>query len=218
MESSAPVVAGIKIGGATHLPSQAIEHRQASGGNAALQQHRAGLRAGCHAAESRLIQVEWQSVLQRILHRELQAAGILRTAWESHQQSVARAPALALHRRQAADTAQPVERIHRTGRIAQRSKAVARSRATRADGIIQVVIILPANVKELLAAGLGKGDIASKVKVPPFAAGKLITQAKAFTREQILSYVELCVESEEAVKTGRMADRMAVELLIARKY
>ena len=73
-------------------------------------------------------------------------------------------------------------------------------------------------VKELLAAGLGKGDIASKVKVPPFAAGKLITQAKAFTREQILSYVELCVELEEAVKTGRMADRMAVELLIARKY
>ena len=73
-------------------------------------------------------------------------------------------------------------------------------------------------VKELLAAGLGKGDIASKVKVPPFAAGKLITQAKAFTREQILSYVERCVESEEAVKTGRMADRMAVELLIARKY
>ena len=73
-------------------------------------------------------------------------------------------------------------------------------------------------VKELLAAGLGKGDIASKVKVPPFAAGKLITQAKTFTREQILSYVELCVESEEAVKTGRMADRMAVELLIARKY
>ncbi|MBQ6833196.1 MAG: DNA polymerase III subunit delta [Lachnospiraceae bacterium] len=73
-------------------------------------------------------------------------------------------------------------------------------------------------VKELLAAGMGKGDIASKIKVPPFAAGKLITQAKAFTREQILDYVELCVESEEAVKTGRMADRMAVELLIARKY
>jgi len=73
-------------------------------------------------------------------------------------------------------------------------------------------------VKELAAAGLGKGDIASKIKVPPFAAGKLITQAKAFTREQILSYVELCVESEEAVKTGQMADRMAVELLITRKY
>lgn len=73
-------------------------------------------------------------------------------------------------------------------------------------------------VKELLAAGCGKGDIASKIKVPPFAAGKLITQARAFTKEQILSYVELCVESEEAVKTGRLAERLAVELLIARKY
>lgn len=73
-------------------------------------------------------------------------------------------------------------------------------------------------VKELLASGCGKGDIASKLKVPPFAAGKLITQAKAFSREKILSYVQLCVESEEAVKTGRLADRMAVELLVARKY
>lgn len=73
-------------------------------------------------------------------------------------------------------------------------------------------------VKELAAQGCDKGTIASKIKVPPFAAGKLIAQAKAFTKEQILSYVQLCVESEEAVKTGRLSDRMAVELLIARKY
>ena len=73
-------------------------------------------------------------------------------------------------------------------------------------------------VKELAAQGNDKGAVASKLKVPPFAAGKLITQAKAFSKEQILSYVELCVESEEAVKTGRLGDRMAVELLIARKY
>ena len=73
-------------------------------------------------------------------------------------------------------------------------------------------------VKELAAKGSDKGTIASRLKVPPFAAGKLITQAKAFSREQILSYVQLCVESEEAVKTGQLSDRMAVELLIARKY
>lgn len=73
-------------------------------------------------------------------------------------------------------------------------------------------------VKELAAKGSDKGAIASKLKVPPFAAGKLMTQAKAFSRDQILSYVQLCVESEEAVKTGRLSDRMAVELLIARKY
>lgn len=73
-------------------------------------------------------------------------------------------------------------------------------------------------VKELASKGGDKGTIASRLKVPPFAAGKLMAQAKVFSREQILSYVELCVESEEAVKTGRLSDRMAVELLIARKY
>ena len=73
-------------------------------------------------------------------------------------------------------------------------------------------------VKELASQGGDKGTIASKLKVPPFAAGKLLTQAKMFTKEQILSYVQLCVESEEAVKTGQMGDRMAVELLIVRKY
>ena len=73
-------------------------------------------------------------------------------------------------------------------------------------------------VKELMGKGSDKGTIASRIKVPPFAAGKLMAQAKAFSKEQILSYVELCVESEEAVKTGRLTDRMAVELLIARKY
>lgn len=73
-------------------------------------------------------------------------------------------------------------------------------------------------VKELAGKGAQKSEIASKVKVPPFVAGKLMVQAKAFTKEQILSYVEFCVESEEAVKTGRLSDRLAVELLIARKY
>ena len=73
-------------------------------------------------------------------------------------------------------------------------------------------------VKELVGKSSDKGTIASRLKVPPFAAGKLMAQAKAFSKEQILSYVELCVESEEAVKTGRLSDRMAVELLIARKY
>lgn len=73
-------------------------------------------------------------------------------------------------------------------------------------------------VKELTGQGADKGTIASKLKVPPFAVGRLTAQARAFKREQILSYVTLCVESEEAVKTGKLSDRLAVELLIARKY
>lgn len=73
-------------------------------------------------------------------------------------------------------------------------------------------------VKEMTAKGTDRGTIASKLKIPPFVAGKVSAQAGAFTREQILSYVKGCVEAEEAVKTGRMNDRMAVELLITRKY
>ena len=73
-------------------------------------------------------------------------------------------------------------------------------------------------VKELAGKGAQKSEIASRVKLPPFVAGKLMAQARAVTREQILSYVEFCVESEEAVKTGRLSDRLAVELLIAKKY
>ena len=73
-------------------------------------------------------------------------------------------------------------------------------------------------VKELMAKGMDKGAIASRIKVPPFVAGKMMPQAKTFTREQILSCVTQCVEAEEAVKTGRLNDRMAVELLITRKF
>lgn len=73
-------------------------------------------------------------------------------------------------------------------------------------------------VKELAGKGAQKSEIASRVKVPPFVAGKLMAQARVFTREQILSFVEFCVDAEEAVKTGRLSDRLAVELLIAKKY
>lgn len=72
-------------------------------------------------------------------------------------------------------------------------------------------------VKELMAQGMDKGQIAKKRKLQPFVAGKLMGQAKAFSREQILEYVESCAEMEEAVKTGKIADRLAVELLITKR-
>lgn len=68
-------------------------------------------------------------------------------------------------------------------------------------------------VKELMAKGMDKGTIASKLKMQPFVVGKTMPQARQFSREQILSYVNSCVETEEAVKSGRLQDRLAVELL-----
>lgn len=73
-------------------------------------------------------------------------------------------------------------------------------------------------VKELMADGMGKDGIASQMELKPYVVGRIISQARTFTREQILSYVNLCVDAEEAVKTGRLGERLAVELLIAKQY
>lgn len=73
-------------------------------------------------------------------------------------------------------------------------------------------------VKELMGQGMDRGSIASKLKLQPFVVGKVMPQARGFSREQILSYVNLCVDAEEAVKTGRLNERLAVELLIAKQY
>lgn len=72
-------------------------------------------------------------------------------------------------------------------------------------------------VKELMEKGMDRGTIASKLKLQPFVAGKTMPQARQFSREQIFSYVNSCIEAEEAVKAGRLSDRLAVELLITRR-
>ncbi len=68
--------------------------------------------------------------------------------------------------------------------------------------------------KELKNKGYDDKSIASKIGVPPFAAGKYVSQASRFKTSQLKSAVRQCVEAEEAVKTGRMNDMLSVELLI----
>lgn len=69
-------------------------------------------------------------------------------------------------------------------------------------------------VKEMAEKGIGKGEIASQLKIPPFAVGKILPQARAMGKEQLVSCVQLCVDAEESVKQGRLGDRLAVELVI----
>ena len=70
------------------------------------------------------------------------------------------------------------------------------------------------SVKELMSAGKGKDEIAKKVGIQPFIAGKVMAQARSFSGETLRSYVETCVSCEEAVKTGRLSDQLAAELVI----
>ena len=45
-----------------------------------------------------------------------------------------------------------------------------------------------------------------------------MNQARAYSPDRLRAAVNLCTDTEEAVKTGQLNDRMAVELLITGKY
>lgn len=69
-------------------------------------------------------------------------------------------------------------------------------------------------VKECRQKGQDNRTIAGKIGVPPFAVTKLLNQASRFKTSTLRNAVAQCVEAEEAVKSGRMNDKMSVEILI----
>ncbi len=69
-------------------------------------------------------------------------------------------------------------------------------------------------VKELTEKGMAGKEIAGKVGVPPFAVGKYSSQCRKFTAETLLYNLNRCVETEEFIKTGRMAEQIGVETLL----
>lgn len=71
-------------------------------------------------------------------------------------------------------------------------------------------------VKELSGKGYSSFDIAKKVGVPEFAVRKYQSQAKNFTKEQLRQALEDGVQAEEEVKTGRLNEKMAVEIFIVK--
>lgn len=71
-------------------------------------------------------------------------------------------------------------------------------------------------IKDLRDQGYDERTIASKAKLAPFIVKKSLSQAAKFKKDTLRDAVEDCVEMEESVKTGRLGDRLAVELLIVR--
>ncbi len=69
-------------------------------------------------------------------------------------------------------------------------------------------------VKELKNKGYDANTIGGKVGLAGFIARKYVAQAAKFREEDLRRALTDCVETEEAVKTGRMNDVMSVELLI----
>lgn len=71
-------------------------------------------------------------------------------------------------------------------------------------------------VKELKNKGYDVNTIGTKTGLAGFIARKYVTQAAKFKEAELKRALTDCVETEEAVKTGRMNDVMSVELLIVK--
>lgn len=71
-------------------------------------------------------------------------------------------------------------------------------------------------IKSMSAKGYPAVSIAKTAGMPSFAVQKNLLQAGAFKINQLKDAIEDCGQAEEDVKTGRMADQLAVELLIVK--
>lgn len=69
-------------------------------------------------------------------------------------------------------------------------------------------------LRDLRDQGFDNKTIASKAGLAPFIVTKLLGQASHYDKEKLQRAVTDCVEAEASVKTGRLGDRLAVELLI----
>ena len=69
-------------------------------------------------------------------------------------------------------------------------------------------------VKALDQQGIGRKEIAEKVGISPFVAGKYQSQAKAFSKANLRQILEDSVEIEESIKTGVLTEILGVELFI----
>jgi DNA polymerase-3 subunit delta len=74
------------------------------------------------------------------------------------------------------------------------------------NGILQV--------KDLMSRGISGKEIASNIGAAPFVVGKYQAQAKYFEMNTLLDALNECAKTEEAVKQGRLNDRLGVELII----
>lgn len=73
-----------------------------------------------------------------------------------------------------------------------------------------------AQVKDLVALGYNNTVISEKAGLMPFTISKYVNQARNFTMETLKDALESCADIEEAIKTGRLIDKIGVELLIVK--
>lgn len=59
-----------------------------------------------------------------------------------------------------------------------------------------------------------RSEIAKACGIPSFVVGKYVAQGRGYQESELQTILRTCIETEELVKTGRLADGIAIELLI----
>jgi DNA polymerase-3 subunit delta len=70
-------------------------------------------------------------------------------------------------------------------------------------------------VRWLMERGKTEREIAQRLKLHPYVAKKMRSQATFFTEEQLRGAYRLLVESDLAIKTGKLTPEAALDLLVA---
>ncbi|MBP5493114.1 MAG: DNA polymerase III subunit delta [Clostridiales bacterium] len=85
------------------------------------------------------------------------------------------------------------------------------------EPIPKIRLMLSRHIRHLICAKeIGSQEkLVEMLKLHPFAAKNLVAQSKNFTVEQLERIYNLCFESDQWVKTGKMDDRMSLEVLLA---
>ena len=60
-------------------------------------------------------------------------------------------------------------------------------------------------------AGMPDPEIARQIGVPPFAVRRLADQVRRETAQSLKEKLDLCVDTDYAIKSGRMRDDAALE-------
>ncbi|WP_167958487.1 DNA polymerase III subunit delta [Anaerosporobacter faecicola] len=71
-------------------------------------------------------------------------------------------------------------------------------------------------IKEMKRIGIATSAMSQKAGVPPFAVNKYLAQTNNFTTPVLKEALTTCADIEENVKTGRLIDKIGVELLIVK--
>lgn len=84
-------------------------------------------------------------------------------------------------------------------------------------GILRLIVRqfnLLLQTRELMGLNKNKYDIGERIGLPHFIADKYMAQARRFDVERLKEALLQCADAEFDVKSGRMSDRMAIELII----